>query len=207
MIKLTYFNFNFWRIDILRLSLSYGKIPYELNQIKRDEWLGKKNQFPFGQLPVMNFDGVLHGHTHSLAIFCATKSNLYDENEKNALIINQVLDWANDITIKIAPSIREKNPEKAKKKREFFIKNDLNPWFSFLENLLERVSTKKIFFTDKFSLADIIAWRLIYWFKSGKLDQINKNFLEEFTVLKNYFENLSSFKPLTELKEYSEIIS
>ena len=207
MIKLTYFNFNFWRIDILRLSLSYGKIPYKLNQIKREEWLKEKNQFPFGQLPVMDFGGILYGHTHSLAIFCAMKSNLYDENQKNALIINQVLDWANDITIKIAPSIREKNPEKAKKKRELFIRNDMNTWFAFLENLLDRVSTNKKFFTEKFSLADITAWRLIYWFKSGKLDQIDTSFLDDFSILKNYFENLNSFKPLIELKEYAEIIA
>ena len=207
MIKLTYFNFNFWRIDILRLSLSFGKIPYELNQIKREEWLKEKNRFPFGQLPVMDLNGLLYGHTHSVAIFCATKSNLYDTNERNALIINQVLDWANDITIKIAPSIREKNPEKAKKKRELFIKNDLNTWFIFLEKLLDRVSTNKKFFTDKFSLADITAWRVIYWFKSGKLDQIDANFLDDFSTLKNYFQHLSSFKPLIELEEYSEIIS
>jgi glutathione S-transferase len=207
MIKLTYFDFNFWRIDILRLSLSYGQIPYELNQIKREDWLKEKNKFPFGQLPVMDFNEMLFGHTHSLAIFCATKSNLYDTNDENALIINQVLDWANDITIKIAPSIREKNPDKAKKKREFFIRNDLNTWFVFLQDLLQRTSTNKKFFTDKFSLADITAWRLIYWFKSGKLDQINSNFLDDFTVLKSYFENLSNYKPLNELKEYSEIIS
>jgi glutathione S-transferase len=72
---------------------------------------------------------------------------------------------------------------------------------------LQRTSTNKKFFTDKFSLADITAWRLIYWFKSGKLDQINSNFLDDFTVLKSYFENLSNYKPLNELKEYSEIIS
>ena len=207
MIKLTYFNFNFWRMDILRLSLSYGRVPYELIQIKREEWPKVKNQFPFGQLPVMDLNGKVYGHTHSLAIFCATKANLYDKSEKNALIINQVLDWANDITIKIAPSIREKNLEKAKKKREFFIKNDLNIWFTFLEDLLEKFSTNKKFFTDDFSLADITAWRLIYWFKSGKLDQINKNFLDDFTVLKNYFDNINNFRPFTELKEYSEIIS
>ena len=207
MIKLTYFDFNFWRIDILRLSLSYGQIPYELNQIKREDWLKEKKKFPFGQLPIMDFNGMLFGHTHSLAIFCAMKSNLYDENQKNALIINQVLDWANDITIKIAPSIREKNPEKAKKKRELFIRNDMNTWFAFLENLLDRVSTNKKFFTEKFSLADITAWRLIYWFKSGKLDQIDTSFLDDFSILKNYFENLNSFKPLIELKEYAEIIA
>ena len=53
MIKLIYFDFNFWRIDILRLCLSHSKIPYEYVRINRQQWPKKKNEFPFGQLPVM----------------------------------------------------------------------------------------------------------------------------------------------------------
>ena len=33
--KVTYFDFNFWRVDILRLSFGYSKIPYEYKKIKR----------------------------------------------------------------------------------------------------------------------------------------------------------------------------
>ena len=57
MIKLYYFDFNFWRLDICRLSLSYGNIPYEYIKIPRKDWMTikKKGNFPFGQLPVMKF--------------------------------------------------------------------------------------------------------------------------------------------------------
>ena len=62
MIKLIYFDFNFWRIDILRLSLSYSKIPYDYKRIKRQEWPQEKKKFPFGgknadtnvKLPLLN---------------------------------------------------------------------------------------------------------------------------------------------------------
>ena len=71
MIKITYFDFNFWRVDILRLSLSYAKIPYHYERIVRANWTKEKAKFPFGQLPVIDVDGKIFDHTHSMARYCA----------------------------------------------------------------------------------------------------------------------------------------
>ena len=83
-------------------------------------------------------------HTHSLAIFCASKSDLYSNNDNERLIINQVLDWANEITYRIAHSIREKNQEKSKKLRRIFIEKDLYQWFGYLENFFSQ-NSKNLF--------------------------------------------------------------
>ena len=80
MIKLVYFDFNFWRVDILRLSLGYSKVPYEYKRIKRQEWPKEKENFPFGQLPIMIIKDKRYAHTHSLARFCALESKLYDHD-------------------------------------------------------------------------------------------------------------------------------
>jgi len=211
MIKLVYFDFNFWRVDILRLSLAYSEIPYEYKRIKRQKWPIEKKNFLFGQLPVMIIDNKQYAHTHSLARFCAMESGLYDNNKIKAIVIDQVLDWANEITNKIAPSIRaamrDKDLEKSKRLREEFIKNDLLIWFSYLEKLFDQSSSKKIFFNDKFSIADIVAWRVIYWFYCGRLDQIDNKFLDKFPLIQNFFEKMNEFKPLIELEEYKDIIS
>lgn len=209
-IKLIYFDFNFWRIDILRLALSFSKISYTYEQVPRREWLIKKKQFPFGQLPVMIIDDEKYAHTHSLARFCARRSNLYDDDQFKILTIDQVLDWANEITIHIAPSIRaairEKNFQKSKKLRQEFIENDLYNWFSYLDKLLKNSSTEKKFFTDKFSIADITAWRVLFWFCSGKLDMIDGSFLEKLPDLKKYYHFISNYKPLTQLSEFKLIV-
>ena len=211
MIKLVYFDFNFWRVDILRLSLAYSEIPYEYKRIKRQEWPIEKKNFLFGQLPVMIIDNKQYAHTHSLARFCAIESSLYDNHKIKAMVIDQVLDWANEITNKIAPSIRaamrDKDLEKSKRLREEFIKNDLLIWFSYLEKLFDQSSSKKIFFNDKFSIADIVAWRVIYWFYCGRLDQIDNKFLDKFPLIQNFFEKMNAFKPLIKLEEYKDIIS
>ena len=211
MIKLVYFDFNFWRVDILRLSLAYSEIPYEYKRIKRQEWPKEKKNFLFGQLPVMIVDNKQYAHTHSLARFCAIESSLYDNHKIKAMVIDQVLDWANEITNKIAPSIRaamrDKDLEKSKRLREGFIKNDLLIWFSYLEKLFDQSSSKKIFFNDKFSMADITAWRVIQWFYCGRLDQIDNKFLDKFPLIQNFFEKMNEFKPFIELEEYKNIIS
>ena len=75
MIKLIYFDFNFWRIDILRLSLSHSDIPYKFESLARNEWPKNKKKFPFGQLPVMvlNKNGIF-SYTFVGKILCK-KSN------------------------------------------------------------------------------------------------------------------------------------
>ena len=147
MIKLVYFDFNFWRIDILRLCLGYSKVPYEYKRIKRQEWPKEKENFPFGQLPIMIIKDKQYAHTHSLARFCAIESKLYNNDKLKAIVIDQVLDWANEITNKISPSIRaamrDKDLEKSKRLREEFIENDLLVWFSYLEKLFDESSKKK----------------------------------------------------------------
>jgi len=211
MIKLVYFDFNFWRVDILRLSLGYSKVPYEYKRIKRQEWPKEKEKFPFGQLPIMVIEDKQYAHTHSLARFCAIESKLYGDNNLKAMVIDQVIDWANEITNKIAPSIRaamkDRDLEKSKRLRAEFIKNDLFVWFSYLEKLFDQNSKKKIFFNDKFSMADIVAWRVIYWFYCGRLDQVDNKFLDKFPLIQNFFKQMNAFKPFNELSEYKDIIS
>ena len=211
MIKLVYFDFNFWRVDILRLSLGYSGIPYEYKRIKRQEWPKEKQNFPFGQLPIIIYDDKQYAQTHSIARLCAIESGLYANDKLKAIVIDQVLDWANEITNKIAPSIRaamrDKDLEKSKRLREEFIKNDLLIWFSYLEKLFDKNSSKKIFFNDKFSMADIVAWRVTYWFYCGRLDQIDNMFLNEFPLIQNFFKQMNTFKPFIKLSEYKDIIT
>ena len=211
MIKLVYFDFNFWRIDILRLSLGYSKVPYKYERINRQEWSKEKEKFPFGQLPIMVIDDKQYAHTHSLARFCAIESKLYGDNNLKAMVIDQVIDWANEITNKIAPSIRaamkDRDLEKSKRLRAEFIKNDLFVWFSYLEKLFDQNSKKKIFFNDKFSMADIVAWRVTYWFYCGRLDQVDNKFLDKFPLIQNFFKQMNTFKSFTKLNEYKDIIS
>ena len=103
--------------------------------------------------------------------------------------------------------MREKNHEKSKILRKEFINNDLFVWFSYLEELFDKCSSDKVFFNDKFSIADITAWRMIQWFSSGKLEQVDQNFIKKFTLLENFFSKMNTYEPFIKLEEYKEVIS
>ena len=70
---------------------------------------------------------------------------------------------------------------------------------------MKNFSSDNNFFTDKFSIADITAWRVIYWFYSGKLDQINSSFIDEYPILKKYFLNINAHKKFRTLDEFKQI--
>ncbi len=205
-IKLVYFDFNFWRIDILRLSLAYAGIDYEFERIPREDWIRFKDKQPFGQLPVMYYKDNVYCHTHSLATFCASKSDLYSSDEKKQIIIHQVIDWANEITYRIAHSIREKNPDKSKKLRRVFIEKDFYTWFGYLEDFFKKNSNNS-FFIGELSIADITAWRVIRWFLSGNLEQIDIKFIEKFPNLQNFYEKFSLNENFKKIREFQEIMN
>ena len=56
-------------------------------------------------------------------------------------------------------------------------------------------------------MADIVAWRVIYWFYCGRLDQIDNKFLDKFPSIQNFFNQMNNFKPLIQLEEFKEIIT
>ena len=103
--------------------------------------------------------------------------------------------------------MREKNIEKSKLWRKEFIENDLFIWFSYLEELFNKCSSDKVFFNDKFSIADITAWRMIQWFSSGKLEQVDPNFIKKFSLIENFFNKMNQYEPFINLEEYKEIIN
>ena len=80
-------------------------------------------------------------------------------------------------------------------------------WFTYLEKLLGDSSKEKLFFTDRFSIADVTAWRVIHWFYSRKLDQIEPKFLNKFTLLKHFYESMNNFEKFAKLQEYKEIVN
>ena len=56
-----------------------------LKESQEKNWARFKDKQPFGQLPVMYYENNVYSHTHSLAIFCACKSNLYSNDDKKTI--------------------------------------------------------------------------------------------------------------------------
>lgn len=208
-IKLTYFDFCFWRIDISRLALSIGGIPYKYEKIPRRDWAIKKKSgvFVFGQLPIMQINDKIFAQTSAIARYCGKLSNLIPSNEFDALLIDEILDVANDITYVIAPSIREKNLEKKKIMRVELNEKILPIWLSHLENFFVENKKSNFLISNNFTLADIVIWRILLWLSCGLLENISRDIVRKYKLLNEYFNFISKNKTLRNTIEYEEIMT
>jgi len=115
-LKLTYFDDNKGRNELVRLILAVGKIPYEDHLIGFKEYtkMRDSNELPYGQLPVLtvtnNADaptsGIsqeqkhVYGQSCAIARFAAKKAGLYPKDDFEMLVTDGVVDsWRDTLDI------------------------------------------------------------------------------------------------------------
>ena len=141
----------------------------------------------------MTINGKMFGQTAAMARYCGKLANLIPNNEIDVLLVDQILDVANDITYIIGPSIREKNLDKKKQMRLELNKKIIPIWLSHLENFLIDNKKSDFFISNKLTIADIIMWRILLWLSCGLLEDISKDIVKEFKLLNEYFSFISSY--------------
>ena len=198
-ITLYYFKIPFWRAEVARISLFIGDIPFQDYRIEGDDYdkfkksgeLPNKKIAPFKQLPVLDVDGEIFAQTGAIARFCGKLSGLYPKNDdyKSALI-DQIIEAAQDINFLVTLSGRDKDEERKKIARKILATNHLPKWFQFLENLLQQNTNSVYFVGNELTIADLAIWRLLGWLKSGLLDGIPTNILDNFENLNKLREEV-----------------
>ena len=118
-------------------------------------------------------------------------SGLYPKNDdyKSALI-DQIIEAAQDINFLVTLSGRDKDEERKKIARKILATNHLPKWFQFLENLLQQNTNSVYFVGNELTIADLAIWRLLGWLKSGLLDGIPTNILDNFENLNKLREEV-----------------
>lgn len=209
IIKLVYFDFPFWRVDICKLALSIGKIDYIDEVITKKYFIKNKDKgfFPFGQVPILVINKTTIAQTSAMIRYCGKLSNLYSLNNMDCALIDQTIDYANDLTNLIIPSIREKNETLKKELRVELEKKVLPKLLIYLERFYLKNNTSNFFVTQNFSISDIIIWRILLWISSGKLEHISSELLNKTPKIKEYFHFISNYEPLIQTLEYKKIMS
>ena len=206
-IKLIYFNFPFWRVDICRLTLEIANIKYKNVVVSKKYFLkNKTREFPFGQLPILIVNNTKIAQTSAMIRYCGKLADLYPNDPMESALVDQVIDFANDLTYLISFSIREKNRIKKRTKRKKLNDIILPEWISYLERFFIINNINNFFVTEKFSVSDLIVWRILLWLTSGKLENIDLKLKERFPKLDKYFNFMSNNSIVINLKEYSRIM-
>ena len=203
-LKLIYPDVPFWRAEMSRMALFIGGIEFEDLRPSREEIAKMRTEgiFPFGQFPVLQVDGKNIAQTGAIARFCGKLSGLYPtENDFYAAKVDEVIDLATDITVKIRPALIEKEPEKKMEMRRELSETVLPHWLGFMESLLEDNGKTGYFVDDSLTVADLAAWRLCGWISGGIIDGIPETILDTFPLLNRHLNHISNLPKIAEWLE------
>ncbi|KAJ1519595.1 hypothetical protein ONE63_004870 [Megalurothrips usitatus] len=146
--KLTYFPIR-GRAEHLRVLFAYAKVDYVDNRIPKEEWEKLKPTTPFGQLPVLEIDGVQVEQSIALARHLAKQFGLDGKDDLERLQADVFVAHLEDLRASFTPLLKEQDPEK---KKEILAKLQAEVFPSFFEKLEKRVAK------NGFSAGKSILW-------------------------------------------------
>lgn len=207
-IKLYYYNFAFWRAEMLRAGMFLQGIPFE-NVTDRDTLndLKSKGLCAFGAFPVMEIDGKFLSQTQACAAYVGKLGNMYPKGDILAQAnCDEIINGCTDVTTTIGSTFSTPKDE-VKEAREKLIDPESGRLYKHLKGLNSVVCQDGSEFAcgkeHGLTVADLAVWRLLKWFTSGKLDYIPVDVVTPFKNLQAIHDNVEKNEKIQEyLKEY-----
>ena len=153
-IKLHYLDV-YGRAEIIRIILHYNKVPFEDIRYSFPEWIEKKSNFKFNQIPILEIDGKQLSQSNSIARYLAQLYGQYPTDPAEIYQVESLIDFFGDIHTKLLVWFFEQDPEKKTVILEEFLKNTLPGLITPVNNILKQNTTGSGFFIGKsLTLAD-----------------------------------------------------
>lgn len=167
---LTYFDFHGGRGEPARLAMHIGGIPFEDRRIPGSEWPKFRDQTPFRAMPVLEVDGRTVTQSNTINRYIGRLAGLYPKDDWQAVVCDEVMDVAEDISVKIGNTLALEGDAKKKAREELAA----GPIPRFLEQLQARLKAGggEYFADMRLTVADLKVFMLLRWLKAGVLDHI-----------------------------------
>src|SRR5258706_1899883 len=180
-LKLTYFDFDGGRGEPARLALHIGSVPFEDDRINPKEWPQIRDRTPFQALPTLEVDGKLVSQSNSVNRYVGKLAGLYPKDDWQALLCDEVMDAAEDISTRIAHTIDLAEDAK-KKAREELVAGRIT---RYLEQFQARLKAAggEYFADQRLTVADLKILILVRWLRAGVLDHIPKDLVDRVAPL------------------------
>ena len=115
--KLYYFDI-YGRAEPLRILLWHAKAEFEDVRIKGEEWpklrADNPEKFEFGQLPMLEVDGVFLSQSNSLLRYLGKRFGYYPIGAYESWQADSIIDSIADLLANIIKAMSESDPEKKK---------------------------------------------------------------------------------------------
>jgi len=211
-IKVFYYNFKFWRAEVLRCGLFLQNIPFE--DIRDRAALGEmKDKAPMGAFPIIEVDGQILSQTPALAAYVGKLGNIFDykaagvsadpaypsmypPNEDIFLQAkcDEIMNACGDVTSTVGSSFGLQGEEQ-KAKRLALIDPEGGRLYKHCKGLdsLLCAGASGVACGKSMTVADLCVWRLVAWLNGGMLDHIPQDFVSSnFPNLQGVFEACES---------------
>jgi glutathione S-transferase len=196
-LKLTYFDFDGGRGEPVRLALHIGGIAFDDHRIPGKEWPGFRDQTPFQQMPTLEVDGRLVTQSNTINRYVGKLTGLYPKDDWQALLCDEAMDAAEDISTAIANTIDLADAEK-KKAREELAAGPLTRFLQTFEGKL-KAAGGEYFADQRLTVADLKVFMWIRWLRSGVLDHIPKDLVDRVApALVKHFERVGNHPKVAE---------
>ncbi|KAH7732339.1 GST-11 protein [Aphelenchoides avenae] len=160
--KLTYFDL-MGRAEPIRLIFAAAGVEYEDVRISFEQWPALKQTTPYGQLPVLEFQGKPLAQSHAIEKFLGRMFGLLGGDDWEAAKIDEITMALEDVFQGMQPWFKEQDDAKKADIFKEIAQNTIQPFFQRLEKMLE--SSKSGYLVgDKLSVADLCVFHFVWYF-------------------------------------------
>eukprot|EP00537_Pseudo-nitzschia_pungens_P007659 CAMPEP_0172360912 /NCGR_PEP_ID=MMETSP1060-20121228/4836_1 /TAXON_ID=37318 /ORGANISM="Pseudo-nitzschia pungens, Strain cf. cingulata" /LENGTH=227 /DNA_ID=CAMNT_0013083021 /DNA_START=93 /DNA_END=776 /DNA_ORIENTATION=+ len=198
MHKVYYYNFKFWRAEVLRAGLFLQGIPFD-NVTDGEQLQAIKPKAPFGAFPIMELpDGKILSQTQAMAAYVGKLGSIFEHGKDDEFSIppysrlypldsdylgqarcDEIINGCTDVTNTVAATMRLPDPEETKAKRLALLDPSTGRLVMHLSGLESLVCLDAEDFAcgTNLTVADLCVWRLVGWLSEGILDHIPTDFV------------------------------
>ncbi|MFZ6799313.1 glutathione S-transferase [Undibacterium sp. Di24W] len=176
-LKITYFDFHGGRGEPVRLALAIGGIAFDDHRFAYPEFADVRKNTPFGQVPVLEVDGVQITQCDSILRYAGKLAGLYPNDAYQALLCDEVMYVVEEAGVKLGPTFRMTGEEQ-KAARLALVNGSIPVYLAWLEKKL--LANGGDYFADnRLTVADLKVFIDVRTLNSGRLDHVPTDLVEK----------------------------
>ncbi len=188
---LSYFDFDGGRGEAARLVMHLGGIAFEDKRIAGKDWPALRDQTPFQAMPVLEVDGKVIAQSNTINRYLGKLAGLYPKDDWQATLADEVMDAVEDISTRIGNTMALEGEAK-KKAREALAAGPIPRFLQQIEARL-KAGGGEWFVEKRLTVADIKCFLWVRWLKSGALDHVPADIVDQHApLLAAHFERVSN---------------
>ena len=176
-LKLSYFDFHGGRGEPVRLALAIGDIAFEDHRFAFPEFAEVRKTAPFGQVPLLEVDGVQVTQCDAILRYAGKLAGLYPTDPYQALLCDEVMYVVEEANVKLGPTFRMTGEEQ-KTARLALVNGSMPVYLAWLQSQL-LAHGGEYFADNRLTIADLKVFVEMRGLNSGRLDHIPADLVEQ----------------------------